>query len=316
MHHSSEMPRSAVNLLQVERVFDAATLDEFVHFLPLQPIGYDNGMDAHGEDEFCYAEKPASSPCEKGVFEAGNPQRLLPQIDPDEARVLNRGLALDDLIQIARSPSLPDNLRKELAPAVWTRAVILDRVDRAAAIAPTVESVRPELKPYIAQYEAAKGADERHFLAAYAIAHFPGLRPFIPSVAPRVTRFDFADDFRDNWWCKGGLPNECNKSNVEKATRAEPMYPAFYSAPRKDTVAGELQQISKLGDCGDWLSNTLIEWAKAHPSDEHSAEALHFAMRSVRFSADGTTKRSKEIYVLLHGRYPNSEWAKKTRFWY
>jgi hypothetical protein len=199
---------------------------------------------------------------------------------------------------------------------VWTRAVILDRVDRAAAIAPTAESVRPELKPYIAQYEAAKGPDERHFLAAYAIAHFPGLRPFIPSVAPRVTRFDFADDFRDNWWCKGGLPTECDKWNVEKATRAETVSPSFYSAPQKETVAGELQQISKLGDCGDWLSNTLIEWAKAHPSDERSAEALHFAMRSVRFSADGSTKRSREIYVLLHSRYPNSEWAKMTRFWY
>jgi tetratricopeptide (TPR) repeat protein len=316
LQHSSEMPRSAVNLLLAERALDAATLDDFVHFLPLQPIGYDNGMEVHGENEFCYAEKPSSSPCEKGVFEVGDPQHLLPQINPDEAQFLNRGVTLDDLIQIARSPSLPDNLRKELAPAVWTRAVILDRVDQAAAIAPTAESVRPELKPYIAQYEAAKGADERHFLAAYAIAHFPGLRPFIPSVAPRVTRFDFADDFRDNWWCKSGLPIECNKWYVEKASTREPMSPAFYSAPQKETAAGELRQIFKLGDCGDWLSNTLIEWAKSHPSDERSPEALHFAMRSIRFSADGTTKRSREIYVMLHSRYPNSEWAKKTRFWY
>ena len=316
LQHSSEMPPSAVNLLQAEKALNAAALDDFVHFLPLQPIGYDNGMDTHGEDEFCYAEKPASSPCEKGIFETGNPQHLLPQIDPDEARILNRGFTLDDLIQIARAPSLPVNLRKELAPAVWSRAVILDRVDQAAAIAPIAESVRPELKPYIAQYEAAKGPDERHFMAAYAIAHFPGLRPFIPSVTPRATRFDFADDFRDNWWCKDGLPSECNRGNVEKASSAEPMYPAFYSLLQRGAVAGELRQISKLGDCGDWLSNTLIEWVKAHPSDDRSAEALHFAMRVVRFSADGTTKRSKEIYVLIHSRYPNSEWAKKTRFWY
>jgi len=316
MQHSSEMPRSALNLLQAERAFDASTVDEFARFLPLQPIGYDNGMDVHGEDEFCYEEKPANSPCEKGVFEAGNPQRLLPQIDPEEARILNRGMTLDDLIQVAQSPSLPENLRKELAPAVWTRAVILDRVDRARAIAPIAESLRPELKPYIAQYEKAKGPDERHFMAAYAIAHFPGLRPFIPSVAPRVTRFDFADDFRDNWWCKDGLPSDCNRGNLEKASSAEPMYPAFYSSLQRGTVAGEVRQISELGDCGDWLSNTLIVWAKAHPSDDRSAEALHFAMRSVRFSADGTTKRSKEIYVLLHSRYPNSEWAKKTRFWF
>jgi hypothetical protein len=316
MRHSREMPRSAVNLLQAERTLGAANLDEFVQFLPLQPIGYDNGMDAHGEAEFCYAEKPAASPCETGVFEAGNPPHLLPQIDPDEARVLNRGLTLDDLILIARSPSLPENLRKELAPAVWARAVILERIDQAAAIAPTVALVRPELKPYIAQYQAAKRPDERKFLAAYAIAHFPGLRPFVPSVAPRVTRFEFADDFRDNWWCQGGLPAECDRWNAENAPPAEPIFLSFYSAPQREIVASELQQISKLGACGDWLSNTLIGWAKEHPSDDRSAEALHFAMRSVRFSADGSRRRSREIYVLLHNRYPNSEWAKKTKFWY
>jgi len=185
---------------------------------------------------------------------------------------------------------------------------------QAAAIAPTVESVRPELKPYIARYQAAARPDARKFLAAYAIAHFPGLRPFVPSVAPRVTRFDFADDFRDNWWCKSGLPAECNRWNAENASPAEPIFLPFYSARQKETVASELQQISKLGDCGDWLSNTLIGWVREHPSDDRSAEALHFAMRSIRFSADGSTKRSREIYVLLHSRYPNSEWAKRTRF--
>jgi len=72
----------------------------------------------------------------------------------------------------------------------------------------------------------------------------------------------------------------------------------------------------KLGDCGDWLSNTLLDWAKNHPDDNRSAEALHFAMRVVRFSADGSTKRGHEIYILLHGRYPDSEWAQKTKYWY
>lgn len=316
LQHSSEMPGSAVNLLQAERVLDAATLDEFVHFLPLQPIGYDNGMESHGEDEYCYAKNPANSPCEKGVFESGDPQRLLPRIDPDEARILNRGVTLDDLIQIAQSLSLPENLRKELAPAVWTRAVILERLDRAAAIAPTAELVRPELKPYIAQYEAAQGPEERRFLAAYTIAHFPGLRPFILNVAPRVTRFDFADDFRDNWWCEGGLLTECDRDNVEKPSRPEPVFPAFYSAAQKEAVAGELRQIARLGACGDWLSNPLIGWAKAHPSDERSAEALYFAYRVARYSSDGSTNRSREIFVLLHSRYPNSEWATRTRYWY
>src|SRR5258708_37610601 len=69
-------------------------------------------------------------------------------------------------------------------------------------------SVRPEMKPFITQYREAKTPEERRFIAAYAIAHFPGLRPAVNGRTPRVTRFDYADNYRDNWWCSDGRPEE------------------------------------------------------------------------------------------------------------
>lgn len=133
MRHKSGMPASAVNLLQEERVLDAANLEEFARLLPLQPIGYDNGMVSHGEDEFCYAEKPASSPCEKRVFEAGSPRRLLPQIDPEIGQILNHGLTLDDLIRIARIADRQAVTRPPAPRCCFQRSIQLDKSRRHAA---------------------------------------------------------------------------------------------------------------------------------------------------------------------------------------
>ena len=316
LQNARHSPVSAVNLLRAERMLDASSLKDFLTYLPRQPLGFDNGTVTQGEDEFCYGDKPSQYVCEKNVFESGTPRRLLPQIDSDAALILNKGVRLSDLIWLAQAPPLPENVRKRLAPAAWVRSVLLDRPQEAAVIAKTAVQLRPELQPYIAQYEFAKTAQERHFLAAFAIAHFPALSPFVHDSNPRITRFDFADNYRDNWWSKCGLPWECNKWRRDNSEVRAPIYPAFYSAHQKEDAHSEFQKISDLGACGDWLSNTLIDWAKNHPADERSPEALHYAMRVIRFSADGSAKRSREVYALLHKKYPRTEWAKKTRYWY
>jgi hypothetical protein len=47
-------------------------------------------------------------------------------------------------------------------------------------------------------------------------------------------------------------------------------------------------------------------------------EALHIAVTSTRYGCtDKDTGRwSKAAFQLLHKRYPKSEWAKKTPYWF
>ena len=240
----------------------------------------------------------------------------MPQFDLESATVLNKALPLPLLVEIAKADSLPENLREELAPVVWARAVLLDRPKDADSIASTLAAVRPGLKTYAAQYSAARTDDERRFLAAYAVAHFPGLRPAVNNSSPRVTRFDYADNYRDNWWCKDGLPIEYAVwPGYESKTAPIPRLP-FLSDEQRAQAAADFNQIAAMSPGADWLSDTLIAWAKSHSDDERSPEALHFAWRATRYGCDVRQNRSREIYVLLHRRYPGSAWTKKTRVWW
>jgi hypothetical protein len=45
---------------------------------------------------------------------------------------------------------------------------------------------------------------------------------------------------------------------------------------------------------------------------------LHLAVRSTRYGCanDQTGAMSKQAYDLLHRKYPKSEWAQKTKYWF
>jgi len=320
LQQSSNWPTSAANRLREERLRLTDSVAAFVHFLPLQPVGFDNGSVTRGESEYCDAGSPyrsfSSMACEPGVFEAGTPRHFLPQLDDEAARMLNQSATLELLMAVARWEGLPHNIRQQIAPAVWVRAMLLDRPQEAAGIATVAAEMRPELKPFIAQCEQAKTEEERRFAAAFAIAHFPGLRPAVNGSTPRVTRFDNADDYRDNWWCGNGLPAEFASWPERNAPPAAAPEVPFLPTEERARAASEFKRVAAVGDAGDWLASVLIAWAKDHPQDPRSPEALHFAWRATRYGCNSKSNRSREIFLLLHRRYPDSIWTKKTRVWW
>ena len=60
----------------------------------------------------------------------------------------------------------------------------------------------------------------------------------------------------------------------------------------------------------------VITFAKADPDDPRNSEAL--AVKATCFSCgdDKTSGYSKAAFTLLHEKYPKSEWAKKTKYYY
>lgn len=319
---------SDINLLRSERFLLSTNLSEFARFSWSQPIAFSNGTVSKGEADYCDPDGWDVA-CDLNIFVDPGSRKFLPQFDVGSAAILNQQLPLAFLARLVHSPDLPQSLRDRMAPAVWARAAILDRPEVASDVSHLVVAARPELKLYTDYYQAANTPGERKVRAAYAIVHFPGLRPFVEGPSPRVTRFDYADNYRDNWWCNQDWIIEFadapyNDSLLEKLHSLPSSL--LLSAAEQRTAKQESRQLNAANPSGIYLSDILIDWAKTHRDDPHAPEALHYAWRALRFACDcfdtstnqacGSTRRSKEAFLLLHKRYPDSPWTKKTRCWF
>jgi hypothetical protein len=149
---------------------------------------------------------------------------------------------------------------------------------------------------------------------------FPGLRPYVSAGTGRITALEEIDSYRDNYWC-AEPPNPQNVpmgDDEEGKAKAKPIpTPAFLNSAR--ALAGtQFAAIKALGTAPNYFCRIAIAWAEKNPADPRAPEALHLAVRSTRFGCtDAETGRwSKAAYDLLHKRYPNTTWAKNTKYWF
>ncbi|MGH9434501.1 MAG: hypothetical protein ACRD06_00720 [Terriglobia bacterium] len=317
-------PRSAVNLFLALRFELAQNLDELFANAPRVPAMIADSSE-NGDIPAIPYPPFAGISFTKARF------------DGDALIVFNRFLPVTMLAKAVRSSELPENLRHQIAVAAWTRAALLGMPSVARALAPSVETFEPELIPSVKGYNKATTPAGRHFALVLAALRFPGLSPFIITTPDRTTPLREIGDYRNNWW--GTLGPVCAPPNPYTGKPGYPAAPQWpqvgsivkriYSGGRirppqflttKERIEGarEWQRLIGLGPAPDYLASGVIAWAEAYPSDPRVPEALALAVRSTRFGcADrGTGKLSKAAFDLLHSRYPNSSWAKKTAYWF
>jgi hypothetical protein len=145
----------------------------------------------------------------------------------------------------------------------------------------------------------------------FAILHFPGLRPYVEGPYPRLTPFDEIDSLRDNWWFENVSGNVARPIDSPQAAVG---FPDFLSAAEKQSASVENGELSALGPASQYLPRVVIDWGKKHPHDPRVPEALYLAIRAVRYGS--SNEWNHEAFLLLHQNYPNSEWAKKTPYWF
>jgi hypothetical protein len=316
------LPLSARNLLLDEQTKIAESLKAFTSALTRYPVRLN--YDWYADSEIgCY-----ESECNLTFYGVKSPAKgtaLLVQFDPTTALLLNTRTPTDILVKIVNEKTLPDHLQKRIAPSVWARAALLNQPDLAAKVAEAAAEARQELRRFIQEFEAAKSAEERQFVTAFAIAHFPGLRPFVDSVYPRETEFTKIDNFRDNWWCAdvGGIQDHVNYEkqwNKDiKTKNAELPTAPFITPEEARTAETEWKTLSATGSSSQYLPKVIIAWAKSHPNDPRVPEALHFSSRVSRYACAHDSDKnnfSHEAFTLLHKNYPHSEWTLKTKSWF
>jgi tetratricopeptide (TPR) repeat protein len=260
--------------------------------------------------------------------------------DADASVILTEKLPLRLLADAAKSTTLPATLRREVAIAAWTRAILAGNESIAAELVPSVRELVPEIKDDLAAYAAATDPSSRQFAATFMILRNPGFRPFVSAGYTRGNlytvgepRFDRIDNLHDNWWCSATPAGDENqyygqdyyRMFIHLSSPLTQIYPDgkisspdFLGAEDHATAAKERSQLESQPAAPNWLGKRALDYANAHPDDPRVPEILHLTVRARRYGCSDATfdNYSKPAFTLLHQRYADREWAKKTPYWF
>ncbi|HVS20202.1 MAG TPA: hypothetical protein VHD88_00065 [Pyrinomonadaceae bacterium] len=303
------LPASAVNVFLSQQMSLAQNLNEFLQSAQRAPAGFSDNSDGR---ELPEDEKELNATTKGSLL----------FFDLDSVNILNRGTPVGVLRDAARGTILAANLRSNVAQAAFMRAALLDDRDNAAQAAVVLGTVNPELKESLAAYQRAATPEAKRFSVAYLSLKFPGLRPYVTAGVGRATPVNEIDSYRDNWWCAEPPTSMSGaawqgEDETQKAN-ARPLALPEFLKPSQSLAAKQLATLEALGTGPNYLCRTAIDWTNQNPTDPRAPEALHLAVKATRYGCtDKDTGRwSKAAFDLLHRRYPNSSWAKETKYWF
>jgi hypothetical protein len=234
-------------------------------------------------------------------------------------RILNRQAPLALLRLAARNTSLPPNLQLQVARAVWVRSILLNDTRTAAGIAPVLASLAPNLKPYLDLDMAAPDEKTRAFAAAWLMLNNPGMRPSIDSGAGRLTPTPKIDPFRDNWWCTADVARRPMNAPLKLLYQGDSPGARFLSAIQRAEARREQERLALAPAAPTFMARQAVEWVEAHPDDPRAPESLRLAVRAGHYACGGdddTDEWVKRAFRLLHSRYPKTDAARRTSYWY
>jgi hypothetical protein len=140
----------------------------------------------------------------------------------------------------------------------------------------------------------------------------PGMHAYVQGPDDNIT-YSISEPWRKlsrglltNWWCSKHL-----------SSGTEP-WPAFVTPAEREATERELGALRAVGSFRDYLAVKTLEWAKAEPNDPELAEALSLTIEGGHWSC-GTADSadlSQRAFQMLHRLFPNSDWAKRTKYWY
>ena len=317
----SALARPSLNLFLAERTALAQSLDDFLVYAAREPAA----ITYWTADDTSLVPKPLEELKELKHYKKG--ERLM---DTDGALVMNRDFSLDVLTATAFFGKVDANIRRATAMCAWTRAVLLGRSDCGTRLASVLGELVPEInKDDLKAYVEAKGEEARRFAAVYILLKTPGLMPIIRTGLPREVPINRVGDYGyrtfAQWWPAKPVPTYGGKNDGELTSCLKLLYPdgkvpvpAFLTAEERAAGAKEWQAISSVEDAPSFMGRVALAWAQSHPNDPRVPEALHLVVRAGQFGlgSRGMSDLSKKAFQILHQKYPKSEWAARTKYWY
>lgn len=314
---SADVPQGAINLLTAERLMLAPSFEAFASAIARLPIG--EYQSAYGPSE---PVPPAPPPT------------AVPSLDRDAAILLTERMPLDRLADLAESPRIPMRLRVRIAAAAWVRAVLLRR-DAVGLRAAGVLTSIPNLAAALRAYVTAQNPEDRHYAGILAITRAPGLAAFVgesdeAGYAAHSADADVVPNSSEGWWwCSFKRSDYTGRSSAYQGYGPSvfpeilykdklPAFPEFLTVQEQSDTNAEFEQLVASGTAPNYLADEAVAWAKARPHDEAAAEALALAIVGTRrgCSDDSTGSHSQRAFATLHKLFPNTRWARQTKYWY
>ncbi|MBC7797362.1 MAG: hypothetical protein H7Z37_10855 [Pyrinomonadaceae bacterium] len=308
-----KLPVTSTNSFKAQRMKLAQNLDDFLRDAQRRAsaFGYDQGeylvediskIPAKADEDF---NKDLRAWTTRTMF------------DRDAAQIFNNQLPLETMAQASKSAVLPDYLKRNVLIATWTKAVLLENDAIAKTVAPDLVKYAPEFQTPFQSYLTAKTATERRSEALYVLLKNPALRTNVESGYGRTSiAITEIDSYRDNWWT---IPSDT--AYTANGQEPKPIVAAptpFLNATQINQGKAERQKLVTAGNAASYLPKNTVEFATKYPNDARVPEMLSLAVRATRYSFRDceTGKYSKQAFDILKARFANSEFKKKTPYWY
>jgi hypothetical protein len=266
-----------------------------------------------------------------------------------DSLVLQNQLSITELRRLAAREDLPQPIRARFARIAWGRTYALGRT-----VDPELDGLMRRLNPVMTRaWTSPPGRpvrpDDRRVLLD--VLRTPGVNILIvdhdrdlDNPPPEVlgeTGIDLYNHDDDNWWCR--WKPERNDGELEKAiddaffgwtdlNRAygdvafglrpglEPALAESFALRSHDPA--ETEALARIDSAPRLLSGRVLSWVE-HPrlfeTREGQAEALALAVKTTRYGcySDGEHGAySKAAWTLLHQRFGDTEWARRTKYWF
>jgi hypothetical protein len=260
-----------------------------------------------------------------GVYEDGSwgvvqpSAGAVPMLHPASAGLMSGKLPVSRMAEAARSVRLPANVRAQVAVAAWTRAVLLGDRKQAKAIAPVVSSLNPALRPFVQRTVTAQGrALERLALLETLLEASTVSTNVYAWRAGAAATGTIQSSYDTTWWCGSATAGGNAGNSWQTPGQVSPWDVRFLSAEERRVRDREVRQLEQLGSAPTFLAKEAAALAELVPDDPRVPKLLHLAVRATRYGCKdaGTTEASRAAFRVLHKKYPSSEWAKQTPYYY
>ena len=257
------------------------------------------------------------------------------------------GISIAELWRLAARSELPRGQRALYARTAWTRLYALGRVIDAKddelmrALNPELvktwhsspgRDVRPDDRAVLADVLASPGLN----LVMEEFARMPGKQG---SDEPGLTGMDHENHNDNNWWCAWELDRHARDldnalgASFGDLDRRSASYGSMsirqHLAPAlresfvfRNIDYAELNALSQVDCAPKLLTGRVIAWVKNpgwFDSHDAEAEALADAIVAARWGCNRQGSHaaySRQAFMLLHAMFPQSDAAKRTKYWY
>jgi hypothetical protein len=320
------LPLSSRNAFIALRLSLAETLDDFLKYSLKKPYAFDFDGEVSSIDEIIAEQKSYYNPeynkdgretFEAEVDEQYKEQRLWQDrlmFDADTIDLFNQHFSTASLIQVAKSPALPDYMRKRFVIAIWTRAFLLDNMATLLTVTPELAECYPEFEPLLTKITTAKTQAAMDNAALYFVLKNPILSPYLDEGMGKDNNEQ--DEWSvDDWWCEP-YDQEYDAASGAEIPKAPPARPAFVTVEQSKTAQAERRRLKETGDAPKFLAEKVIGWSRLSPVDRRVPEAIYLMIKAngwTKYGCGNNEELRSQMTAYLKKRYPSSQWTAKLK---